>query len=174
MITQDNYYFEKQRQQLDDNGAINFDLPDAIDRGALHIDLQRVLGGERVTRQEYTFNNARATPAVVEISPAPILIVEGLFVFHFEELSRMLDLKLYIDANEDIKLQRRIRRDAQERGYPESDVLYRWEHHVMPCYQSYLRPYRDECDIIVTNNKSFDKGLNVVVNHLKKVLERVG
>lgn len=170
VITQDNYYFEKQFQQIDAQGSINFDLPDAIDRGALYEDFKQVVAGTKVSRQEYTFNNASALSAQIEVLPAPIVIVEGLFVFHFSELSQMLDLKVYIDARDEIKLQRRLKRDAIERGYPESDVLYRWEHHVKPCYLNYLKPYRDHCDLIITNNESFDKGLEVLVNHLRAKL----
>ncbi len=172
IITQDNYYLEKERQKRDEQGAINFDLPDAIDRDALYHDLCHVASGVSIARPEYTFNNAHASSSIIEVRPAPILIIEGLFIFHFQELAKMLDLKVFIDAREEIKLQRRIRRDAEERGYPESDVRYRWEHHVMPCYHSYLRPYRDQCDVIVTNNHNYDKGLNVIENHLKMILSR--
>lgn len=170
VINQDNYYFEKQLQKKDARGTINFDLPDAIDRDGLYTDLKQVVGGGRIARKEYTFNNADTVAAMVEVEPAPIIIVEGLFVFHFTELAKMLDLKVYIDARDEIKLQRRLKRDAVERGYPESDVLYRWQHHVKPCYENYLRPYRDHCDIIVTNNVSFDMGLEVLVNHLEAQL----
>jgi uridine kinase len=174
VITQDNYYLEKHQQMRDAQGTINFDLPDAIDRVALFQDLRHLIAGANVARQEYTFNNTRAVASQIEVAPAPIIIVEGLFVFHFTELSQMLDLKVYIDARDEIKLQRRLKRDAIERGYPESDVRYRWEHHVMPCYHSYLKPYRDSCDLIVTNDQSFDSGLDVLVDHLKtKVQETV-
>lgn len=167
VISQDNYYIDKEFQTRDALGNINFDLPEAIDRPGLYRDLQVLASGKKVVRPEYTFNNAAAVASVVEVAPAPVTVIEGLFVFHFTELAKMLDLKVYIDARDDIKLERRLKRDAEERGYPADDVLYRWEHHVMPCYRSYLRPYRDRSDLIVTNNESFDKGLEVLVSHLK-------
>lgn len=170
IISQDNYYLEKQLQSKDSRGTINFDLPGAIDRQALYADINQLVNGKSVARPEYTFNNAAAHAAIVEVAPAAIIVIEGLFVYHFSELASMLDLKVYIDARDEVKLQRRLKRDATERGYPESDVLYRWEHHVMPCYRSYLMPYRDHCDLIVTNNESFDKGLEVLVNHLSTKL----
>lgn len=167
VISQDNYYREKQYQIRDALGNVNFDLPEAIDRSGLFGDMKILSSGRKVVRPEYTFNNAAAVAATVEVAPAPVVVIEGLFVFHFSELAEMLDLKVYIDARDDIKLERRLKRDAEERGYPADDVLYRWENHVMPCYRSYLRPYRDRSDIIVTNNQSFDKGLEVLVSHLK-------
>ena len=169
-ITQDNYYFDRLKQVVDENGEVNFDLPTAIDRDALVRDVDALLNGETVVRKEYTFNNPKVLPEFITVKPAKIIVVEGLFVFHFSELAQRLDLRVYIDARDDVKLLRRLKRDALERGYSESDVLYRWENHVKPCYKSYLRPYRDHCDVVLTNNVHYMKGLNVLVNHLKTLV----
>lgn len=169
-ITQDNYYLDRIKQVVDENGEVNFDLPTAIDRDALVRDVDALLNGETVVRKEYTFNNPKIHPQYITVKPAKIIIVEGLFVFHFSELAQRLDLRVYIDARDDVKLLRRLKRDAQERGYSESDVRYRWEHHVKPCYKTYLRPYRDHCDVVLTNNVHYIKGLTVLVNHLKTLI----
>lgn len=170
MISQDNYYFERHLQVKDENGEINFDLPTAIDSEAFHNDVSKLLLGERVITKEYTYNNPGADTTMLAIEPASILIIEGLFVFHFSEIADKMDLKVYVDAKEEIKLKRRILRDAMERGYPESDVRYRWSNHVMPSYHRYLRPHRDTCDLIITNNHSYEKGLQVLIHHLKAIL----
>ncbi len=167
IVSQDNYYLDRNLQALDYRGEINFDLPTAINREAFSNDVKDLLAGKSIIRKEYTFNNPAATPELVEVKPAPILIIEGLFVFYYEELRKQLDLQVYIDARDDVKLERRLRRDALERGYPETDVRYRWENHVVPCYKNYLRPFRDHCDIIIANNGSYRKGLEVLVHHLK-------
>jgi uridine kinase len=112
----------------------------------------RLLFGETVLQKEYTFNNPSVEPKLLEIRPAPIVIVEGLFILHFEEISELLDLKIFIETDEEIALQRRLKRDLLERGYPEGDVLYKWNNHVMPAYKMYLLPFKDECDEIITNN----------------------
>jgi uridine kinase len=169
IVSQDNYYHERSLQALDYRGEINFDLPTAIDREAFVQDVKSLISGKSVFRKEYTFNNPQAQAGVIEVHPASILVIEGLFVFYYTELSEMLDLQVYIDARDDIKLERRLQRDARERGYPESDVRYRWENHVVPCYKNYLRPYRDHCDIIIANNGSYKKGLGVLEHHLKAV-----
>ena len=169
-VSQDNYYLDRIKQAVDENGEVNFDLPTAIDRVALVNDVESLLRGETVTRKEYTFNNPKVLPDFITVKPAKILIVEGLFVFYFSELALHLDLRVYIDALDQVKLERRLKRDAQERGYSESDVRYRWENHVKPCYKSFLRPYRDYCDVVLTNNVNYMKGLDVLVNHLKTKL----
>lgn len=170
LISQDNYYYDRERQFQDVNGEINFDLPTAIDRESLSQDVSDLIEGRVVVKKEYTFNNPSAEPKMVSIQPAPILIIEGLFVFHYVELAAKMNLKVYVDALEDVKLKRRIIRDLTERGYPESDVRYRWKNHVMPSYYNYLKPHKRNCDIIVNNNSSYQNGLKVLVNHLKASL----
>lgn len=170
-ISQDNYYLDRIKQAVDENGEVNFDLPTAIDRSALVRDVEALLRGETIQRKEYTFNNPKVIPTYITVKPARILIVEGLFVFYFSELAQQLDLRVYVDARDDVKLARRLKRDALERGYSESDVMYRWEHHVRPCYNSFLLPYRDHCDVVLTNNVHYFKGVEVLKNHLRAILK---
>lgn len=167
IVSQDNYYKPFESQTKDENGEVNFDLPTSINRQKFQNDLQVLIEGNPVKIKEYTFNNPNITPEEIELSPAPVIIMEGLFIFHFNEIRSFLDLKVYIKVKEDIKLKRRILRDANERGYNENIVRYQWEQHVTPSYNKFLKPYRDSSDIIITNNISFDKGLNVLVNHLR-------
>ena len=170
IISQDNYYHPKEMQFIDENGEINFDLPTSIDRDHFHQDLVSLMANKSVEKKEYTFNNQEAEPKLIQLKPAPIIIMEGLFIFHYEEIRNLLDLRVFLDVREDIKLQRRIKRDAIERGYPEETVRYQWDNHVMPSFKAYLRPYRDDANIIITNNYTYDKGLLVLANHLKVIL----
>ena len=172
IISQDNYYFPKEMQYVDENGEINFDLPTSIDREQFHQDLVNLSKGQSITKKEYTFNNKSKEPALITIDPAPIIILEGLFIFYFKEIREMLDLRVFLDVREDIKLSRRIKRDAKERGYSEEVVRYQWDNHVIPSYKAYLRPFRDDANIIITNNFTYDKGLRVFADHLNMVLRK--
>jgi uridine kinase len=172
LISQDNYYHPRDKQFVDAQGVHNFDLPASIDAAAYADDVLRISQGQEVRRTEYTFNNAAVTPKELVFRPAPIVVVEGIFVFHFEEIAKLLDLKVYIDAQEHVKLHRRIIRDRDERGYDLADVLYRYTHHVAPTYEKFIAPYKHEADIVVPNNRHFDKGLEVLVGFLQaKVTE---
>ncbi|MBI1289078.1 MAG: uridine kinase [Flavobacteriales bacterium] len=171
IISQDNYYRPKEEQQRDENGEVNYDLPSSIDRHAFFRDINVLLDGKPVQFKEYTFNNLGREPETHVIEPALILVVEGLFVFHYTEISELLDLRVYLDVREEIKLQRRIKRDRDERGYPEAVVRYQWENHVMPSFKKFLKPYRDDSHIIITNNISYTKGLAVLTDHLRYRLE---
>ena len=166
VISQDNYYLPIDQQTKDENGWVNFDLPEAIDRKAFYRDVKTLMEGEPIDIHEYNFNNGSSSPRVITLEPSPVIIMEGLFVFHYSEIAEMLDLKLFIEVEEDIKLERRIKRDATDRGYPEEEVRYQWEHHVIPCFNKYLLPYRKVSHLIINNNIDFKAGLRVVGDHL--------
>lgn len=153
LVSQDDYYFRVgHTMTAEENKLYNFDVPATIDQDLFMSDITKLINGETVLQKEYTFNNPTVEPKLLEIRPAPIVIVEGLFILHFEEISELLDLKIFIETDEEIALQRRLKRDLLERGYPEDDVLYKWNNHVMPAYKMYLLPFKDECDEIITNN----------------------
>ena len=170
LLSQDNYYKDKSDQQVDENGVVNFDLPACIDGDEFAKDITALRSGNEVQRKEYTFNNPNVTPKDLTFKPAPIILVEGIFVFYYPEIYKQLDLKIFIDAKEHIKLQRRIIRDKMERGYELDDVLYRYTNHVAPTYEKYIEPYKYDADIVVPNNKNLDKALELVVSHLKSIL----
>jgi uridine kinase len=167
LLSQDNYYRPKEHQTKDENGIENFDLPTAIDDVAFAADVEKLRLGEIVTREEYTFNNSDKIPNLLHFFPKKILVVEGIFVFHFPEVAKLLDLKIFIDAQDKIKLKRRIKRDNEERGYDLQDVMYRWKYHVKPTYEEFIRPHKRSCDIVIPNNHHFEKGLQVIVSYLK-------
>ncbi|MEM7106780.1 MAG: uridine kinase [Bacteroidota bacterium] len=172
IISQDNYYLPRDQQPLDENGVKNFDTPQAIDHKAFGSDLRKIKSGEPFKREEYTFNNPNVVPQMLEFLPAPIVVVEGLFVMHFEEINSLLDIKIFIDAKAHVKLKRRIIRDKMERGYDLDDVLYRFERHVMPNYDQYLKPLKEKADIIIPNNDNFSKALDVLSGFMKATLHK--
>jgi uridine kinase len=173
LISQDNYYRSLDQIQVDDQGIHNFDLPETIDHHLYAQHIEQLSTGLVIQQKEYTFNNPTVVPRLLTFNPAPIIVVEGIFVFHFRELADQMDLKIFIDAKNSIKLERRVKRDAEERGYDLDDVMYRWKYHVKPTYQQYIKPYRAEADIVIPNNVHYQKGLDVVIAFLKaKVAER--
>lgn len=167
VVSQDNYYKPQEQQLIDSHGEVNYDLPTSIDQEAFQRDVSDLIAGKSIEKMEYTFNNPEKAPTVITLEPAPIIVVEGLFVFHYHMIREMLDLRVYLDVREDIKLQRRIQRDALERGYSEQTVRYQWDNHVEPSFKKFLKPYRDEAHLIITNNITYDKGLTVLSDHLR-------
>ena len=152
LISQDDYYIPAGEMTAKENKLYNFDLPKTIDEAAFIADATKLLNQQTVYKKEYTFNNAAAVPKTLEIKPAPIIIIEGLFILHFERIAKLLDMRIFIDTEEEVALHRRLKRDLIERGYSDEDVRYKWQHHVMPAYQEYLLPFKSSCDKIVVNN----------------------
>jgi len=171
LITQDNYYKTREQQPVDENGVKNFDRLESIDGDKLYRDIMKLVEGQEVEILEYTFNNPDLKPRQIIFTPAPVLIIEGLMVFSWEKIRELIDYSIFIDADELIKVKRRIKRDAQERGYDLDDVLYRYEHHVAPFYNEHLEPLKKEVNVIIQNNKDFTNGLAIIRGFIANYLD---
>ena len=168
LLAQDNYYKPLVQQQRDENGIENFDLPEAIDNELFLSQLKKLKKGESIFKTEYTFNNPQAKPKLIELKPAPLIIVEGLFVHYIKSIANELDLKIFIEADEDICLARRIKRDGEERGYDRHDVQYRYHQHAKPVYEKLIAPLKDQADWHILNNGSVTTELEKLVVLLKE------
>ena len=172
VISQDNYYKPREDQRIDDGGVHNFDLPTSINQEEFHRDILALLEGDKVVREEYTFNNEMVEPKILEFKSTPVILVEGIFIYHFSEIRELMDLKLFLQVKETTAFGRRIRRDKLERNYPLEDVLYRYEKHVLPTYENYIKPFQYEADMIINNNDNFGAGLDVLVAYIKSIIQR--
>jgi uridine kinase len=172
IVSMDDYYLPREAQHEDTQGEKNFDLPKSFDKKAFRRDLQLLMDGGTVEKQEYVFNNENATPKTLVFKSAPIIIVEGLFVFHYKKIAPMFQLKVFISAKENLKVIRRIYRDRVERNYPLEDVLYKYEHHVLPSFEKYIEPYQEEADIVINNNRNFEQGLDVITGFISSKLQK--
>ena len=172
LVSQDDYYIPVAHNMTpEENKLYNFDLPATIDKQHFLDDISLLLNGDVVFKKEYTFNNPNATPKLLEIKPAPILIIEGLFILHFEEIAELMDLKIFIDTEEEVALKRRLKRDLIERGYSEDDILYKWHNHVVPSYREFLLPYRDECSRVITNNSHVAQDIITITEEISSDLK---
>ena len=171
IISQDDYYKPRELQEEDSRSKRNFDRPESIYAEELLRDIHRLKEGESFSRSSYTFNNEKARSEELWFYPAPLLVIEGLFVLHYDFLREVMDLKVFVHAKENLKIIRRIKRDRAERNYPLEDVLYRYEKHVLPAYERYIEPYREEADIVINNNETFDHGLKVLTGFCRYLLD---
>ncbi|SEO09918.1 uridine kinase [bacterium A37T11] len=170
LISQDDYYFPAPPMTQEENKLYNFDLPATIDRKSFSHDILQLMQGHTILKRKYTFNNPSLQPKMLELRPAPLLLIEGLFIFHFEEINQLIDQRIFIEASEEVALKRRIKRDLTERGYGEDDVRYKWENHVMPAYHTYLIPYKSTCNLIVENNTNLKADMLTVTQEISDLL----
>ena len=171
VISQDHYYRGLSEQVIDENGEINFDRPEGIDFGRLVKDIKKLKKGQEVHLVEYTFNNPKKFPKPIVFRPAKVVVIEGLFIYQNSSLQKLMDLKVFIDAKLDVMLNRRLKRDAKERGMTRDQIIYQWENHVLPAYEEFLLPHRDEVDLIVVNNTHFKNSFQVLCDHIKAKLD---
>ncbi|MCX6189151.1 MAG: uridine kinase [Bacteroidetes bacterium] len=171
LISFDNYYKPLAQIPLDPNGQPNFDEPEALDIEAVVNDLEKLKNGQSYERAEYNFNLENWVPKILKHHSAKIIIVEGLFIFSEPEILKHLNLRIYIDAKDDLRWHRRVSRDRTERNVDAVTSKYQWQNHVEPSESKYLIPYKEIADIIILNNTSFDVGLQILKNHFKQQIQ---
>ncbi len=170
ILTQDNYYKHRDDQFEDLEGVKNFDLPSSIFLEEYYADLKKLRDGQAVERIEYTYNNEKLKPSNIRVVPAPVIVTEGLFIMHLEEVRELLDMSIYVEVNDVLKLKRRILRDKVDRNYPLEDVLYRYEHHVLPAYRKYIQPFKAESSIIINNNANMGAANQMLVGFIRTMI----
>ena len=163
IISQDDYYQPRSVQRPDQDGYLNFDLPSALDLDTFEKDIRTLAAGLSVHRPSYQFNNKSEDSKAVELIPAPVIVLEGLFLYAKPSLVKLIEYSVYMHAKEDLKLIRRIRRDIDERNYSLEEILHRYQHHVMPSYATYIRHLREHVDLVINNNESYQKGLEILL-----------
>jgi uridine kinase len=163
----DDFYLPLHLQPKDDQGQFNFDEPQGIDRKKLVDCVTTLIEGKGVAIEEYAYNHPERREKTTKWLPAkPIILVEGLFVLFYEEMWPLLDLKVFIHADEALRYKRRLERDTKVRGIAPEMVDYQWRNHVNPSYEKYLAPCMSQADLVVNNNQGFDKALRILQQHL--------
>ena len=167
----DNYYLPIEEQLLDANGQVNFDLPTALDQQALVADLRKLKSGEPIEVKEYHFNAPPGKNVLITLEPSPVIIVEGLFLFHYAEVSELIDFSIFMDVDPEIQLDRRLYRDQETRGYTREAILYQWDNHVIPCFEQFLMPYEGHADFRFRNDHQHDQEFERLLESLTPKLE---
>lgn len=173
-LPQDHYYRPRELQPFDSNGIQNFDTTQSIDLVQYQSDVGQILQGKPVVKKEYVYNNPKVVPTTLTFYPAPVLLLEGLMLFYPPELRTVCNLKIFVDAPLELQLERRIKRDAVERGYDRSDVTYRFHSHVMPLYNECILPYKTSADVILNNEgENLEPQIAVVLDRINSMMKVV-
>ena len=171
IFSMDNYYNPIEQQQKDNKNIVNFDLPTALDEEQLTKDITTLSRGEPIEVKEYFFNSSPNKNVLLTIQPSRLIIVEGLFLFHYLGVKKLLDYTIFVDVEHEIQLDRRIYRDQETRGYSRSDIIYQWENHALPCYNNYILPHKSSANFIYRNDHHADEDFNQLISLIKlKVL----
>ncbi|MEN2434727.1 uridine kinase [Weeksellaceae bacterium A-14] len=174
VLSQDNYYYDNQHLSLTEREGLNYDHPKSIDFPLLIEHVRKLKAGEAIEQPVYSFVTHSRTGDFVQVEPKNVLIVEGILVLTNQELLKEFDLKVFVHADSDERLIRRIRRDTQERGRDLSEVLHRYQTTLKPMHNEFIEPSKNEADLIVPNmrhnNVAIDFLTTVINNSLKKTV----
>jgi len=169
-LSTDHYYKDRHLIPPDADGRINFDTPAAIDVDKLYQDLLALRQGRPVCQREYTFNHPLLTPRMLEFSPAPVLIAEGLFLFYWAPIRELFDLRVFIEAPEPYRFIKRLERDERERGYERGHIIEQYLTQVLPAYEQYVAPLQRYAHIVIQNNYGdLSPAIDLMVHHLSVV-----
>ncbi len=151
LLSLDNYYKDIREQTKDNHGQVNFDLPSAVDSVAFTNDLKRLINGESIRIKKYAFN-VQGEQQYLDIPYSRIILTEGIFLFNIPEVMELIDVKIYVELDNDLQLERRLQRDVQERGYDKNAVLYQWHNHVIPAFKNYIEIHKKKADVMLRND----------------------
>lgn len=171
VISLDNYYHPIEKQKVDENGVVNFDLPTAFNMEQFFIDFQNLINGIEVVQREYDFNNSNASFQEVVIKPSKLLFIEGLFVLQNQRLKSEIDYHVFVKANEHTSFERRLNRDTIERGITKDMVKYQWLNHVKVANEKYLYPYENEADMVIDNSIHYQHDFQRSIADISSLLE---
>ena len=162
VISQDSYYKATDNLEYDERIKINFDHPRAIDFDLIIEHLKDLKAGKTVDQPVYSFVTHNRTKDVIKTHPRKVIIVEGILIFNNEELRDLFDIKIFVHADTDERLIRRVRRDLNERGRDVNEVLSRYQDTLKPMHQQFIEPTKNYADIIIPNDRHNNVAIDIV------------
>ena len=172
-IDQDSYYKDLSNLPLDERREVNFDHPDAFDTDLLVSHLKALKRGETIEKPVYNFVSSLREAATTRVAPASIILIEGIMVLHSEPIRAELDVKLFVETEDDVRIIRRLTRDIKERGRDFDQVIHQYFRHVRPMHMAFIEPSKRWADIVVPHGGNNDIAIDMLVGALKSRLAHV-
>jgi len=169
VIPQDSYYKDQSHLPMVERQAVNYDHPDSVDFELLAEHLKELKAGNAVEQPKYSYLTCTRQSDTVHVEPADIIIIEGILIFSCKELLDQLDVKVYVDADDDERLIRIIRRDIVERGKNVEWVLERYKKTVKPMYHQFIEPTKRVADVIIPQGGHNKVGINILLSAIRKM-----
>lgn len=169
VIPQDSYYKDQGHLPMEERQALNFDHPDSIDWKLLVAQLRELKNGKAIDQPTYSYITCTRQEETVHVEPSDIIIVEGILIFTCKELMDELDIKVFVDADDDDRLMRVITRDIVERGKNVEWVIDRYTKTVKPMYLQFIAPSKRYADIIVPQGGHNKVAINVLLSGIRKM-----
>ena len=170
ILTEDAYYNDNSALSMDERKKINYDHPNAYDTDLLIEQLQDLLDDKAIEMPTYNFNILSRAKDTIHVEPADIIILEGILVLATEELREFMDIKLFVDSDDDIRFIRRLQRDTQERGRSIDWIISQYLATVKPSYNQFVEPSKKYADIIIPQGGENQVAIDMVSSKLLSII----
>lgn len=167
LIDQDAYYKDLSDLPLEDRREVNFDHPDAFDNDLLVQHLKLLKGGKPIDKPVYNFVTSTREKRTMRIEPADLVLIEGIMVLHLESIREELNVRIYVDAEDDVRIIRRLTRDIKDRGRDFDHVISQYFRTVRPMHMGFVEPSKRYADIIVPHGGNNDTAIEMLVGALR-------
>lgn len=172
VVTHDNYYRAHHEMTYEERTLLNYDHPDAYETELLVEHLAALRRGESVEIPVYDFSIYDRTDATTTVTPSRVIIVEGIVIFAHPELRDLMDVKVYVDCDADVRILRRILRDVKERGRSLDSVISQYLTTVKPMHEAFVEPSKKFADVIIPTGGQNLVALDMLVNRIEAHLKR--
>ncbi len=173
VIPLDSYYNDTSDLTPEERSAINFDHPDAFDWKLLTEHIKKLKNGEAIEQPTYSYIESNRQKETIHVEPKPVIIIEGIMTLHYKKLRDMMDLKIFVDTDSDVRLIRNIRRDVVERGRTVDMVLDRYEKVLKPMHEQFIEPTKKFADIIVPLGGENRTGINILRTYIEGIASEI-
>lgn len=170
MIQQDSYYKDLGHIPSEERIKVNFDHPDAFDRGLLKEHLERLLSGEVIYQPVYDFTKHLRSGETKRIESKSIIVLEGILILEDPDLRNMMDIKIFIDTDQDIRFIRRLKRDLEERGRSVESVIWQYLESVRPMHLEFVEPSKKYADIIIPEGGYNIVAIDLITTKIQSIL----
>lgn len=171
ILAQDHYYKHLPQLSYEERAKINFDHPDALDFEHMTSDLKKLKQGKSIERPVYSFAEHLRMNETVTITPKAFILVEGILAFAHEDLHTIFDYKVYIEANEKLRVKRRVDRDVRNRGRTKEEVRYRFKTTLHSMHNMFIASNKKKADIVIANNEAIEDAAAALTRWLKSTIK---
>lgn len=173
VLSHDNYYKRHDELTFEERCVLNYDEPGALDTSLLVYQLDQLIHGQEIDCPVYDFVQHNRSNETIHVVPKQVIIVEGIMIFADEELRKLLDIKIFIDADADIRICRRIKRDVTKRGRSLESVINQYQQTVKPMHEKYVEPSKKHADIVVPEGGKNKVALAMIEGHIQRHLDNL-
>ena len=170
LIQQDSYYHDLKHLHINERATVNFDHPDAVDFNEMCENLQSLIDGQTVQIPMYNFNTHTRTDDTITIGNHHIIVLEGILALFDEKIRNMMDIKLYVDTPDDIRIIRRIKRDINKRGRTFESVVEQYYNTVRPMHQQFVEPSKKYADVIIPEGSHNKVAIDIIRTKIVSIL----